>query len=488
MMSASSDASDRSHLDLVHPEAWVNPEPAPRYDLVVIGGGTAGLVAAAGAAGLGARVALVERHRLGGDCLNTGCVPSKALISGARRGLTFVDAMARMRQARATLAAHDSAERFSRLGVDVFFGDARFDGQDRAAVAGTRLRFRRAVIATGARPRLPPVPGLAEASPLTSDTVFDLDVAPRRLAILGGGPMGCELAQAFQRLGVQVSLLYGQPRLLYREDPEGAALVERALEQDGVALIRSARVSRVQQHGDTRSIVYETAAGAQVLDANAILVASGRTPHVDGLGLDAAGVALAEDGGVAVDDFLRTSNPRIYACGDVCLPWKLTHAADATARIVVQNALFALGPIGRRRVSALTMAWCTYTDPEVAQTGLSKTDARERGIAVDAFTVRFADLDRAVTDHRTDGFVTVYTRKGTGTIVGATIAGPRAGDLISEVTVAMAGRVSLGALAGVIHPYPTYAEAIRRCGDAYNRARVTPRVRAFAAWWLRRSR
>lgn len=487
-MSASSDDTDRSYRALVHPDTWVNPEPAPRYDLVVIGGGTAGLVAAAGAAGLGASVALVERHRLGGDCLNTGCVPSKALISGAGHGLAFVDAMARMRQARASLAAHDSAERFSRLGVDVFFGDARFDGRDRAVVAGTQLRFRRAVIATGARPRLPPVPGLAEASPLTSDTVFDLDAAPRHLVILGGGPMGCELAQAFQRLGVQVSLLHDQPRLLDREDPEGAALVERALVRDGVDLIRSARVSRVDRHGDVRSILYETSAGTQVLDADAILVTAGRTPNVEALGLEAAGVSLAGDGGVTVDDCLRTSNPRIYACGDVCLPWKLTHAADATARIVIQNALFAVGPIGRRRVSALTMAWCTHTDPEVAQTGLSDTDARRRGIAVDSFTVGFADLDRAVTDHRTDGFVTVRTRKGTGHIVGATIVGPRAGDLISEVTVAMAGRVSLGALAGVIHPYPTYAEAIRRCGDACNRARVTPRVRAMAAWWLRRSR
>ena len=433
-----------------------------RYNLVVIGGGTAGLVCAAGAAGLGARVALVERHRMGGDCLYTGCVPSKTLISSARAGLSFGAAMVRLRAAIATIAPHDSPERFRSLGVDVFHGHARFDGRDAIVVDGERLPFSRAVIATGARPALPPIPGLSEARPLTSESVFELTEAPGRLAVIGGGPIGCELAQAFQRLGVAVTVLHDRPRLLDREDPDASAIVERSLARDGVRILTNARVEE---------------AGA--IDADAILVATGRAPNTADLDLEAAGVALAADGRVQVDDFLRTTNPRVYACGDVCLPWKFTHAADAAARIVVQNALFSVGPLARRRLSALTMAWCTYTDPEVAHVGRAEGDV---------YTQPFETLDRAVTDGTTDGFVKIYTAPGTGTIVGATIVGPHAGDLISEVSVAMAAGLSLDGLASVVHPYPTYAEAIRKCGDAFNRTRLTPTVRAVFGWWLRRAR
>jgi pyruvate/2-oxoglutarate dehydrogenase complex dihydrolipoamide dehydrogenase (E3) component len=463
----------RAHL---HPPGWQNPAPAPRYNLVVIGGGTAGLVAAAGAAGLGARVALVERHLLGGDCLVAGCVPSKALISAARQRLPFAAAMQRVRGARVTIAPHDSAQRFAALGVDVFFGDGRFADRQTVAVGGQRLRFARAVIATGSRAALPPIEGLAAASPLTTDSIFELTQAPERLAIIGGGAIGCEIGQAMQRLGVQVTLFHDQPRLLDREDPEAGTIVEQALRRDGVRVLPGARVRRVETRGALHTIVH--AGGAD--DVDAILVSAGRVANVQGLGVADAGVALDDEGRVRVDDFLRTSNPRIYACGDVCLPWKFTHAADAAARIVIQNALFAVGPLGRRRVSALNMSWCIFTDPEVAHVG-SATD-------VDTYVERLTSLDRAVTDGATDGFVKVHTRRGNGTIAGATIVAPRAGDMIAEVAVAMAGRLSLGALAGVIHPYPTYAEAIRKCGDAYNRTRLTPRVARILDWWLRRSR
>jgi pyruvate/2-oxoglutarate dehydrogenase complex dihydrolipoamide dehydrogenase (E3) component len=465
------------------------------HDLVVIGGGTAGLVCAAGAAGLGARVALVERHRLGGDCLYTGCVPSKTLIASARAGLDFQSAVARVTRAIATIAPHDSPERFRSLGVDVFLHEARFDGPASLVVDGRTLPFTRAVIATGARPRLPPITGLADAAPLTSETVFDLTTPPSRLAIIGGGSIGCELAHAFQRLGVAVTLLHDQPRLLDREDPEAAAIVERQLRRDGVTVVTQARIERVEPGAGVRTIVFadhggprapadhedprRTDEGLRRVEVDAILVATGRQANVESLGLEAAGVARTPDGRVQVDDFLRTTNPRVYACGDVCLPWQFTHAADAAARIVVQNALFALGPLARRRVSALTMSWCTYTDPEVAQVGRADGDV---------YVQRFDSLDRAIADETTEGFVKVYTRPGTGTIIGATIAGPHAGDLIGEVAVAIAGRLSLGALAAVVHPYPTYAEAIRKCGDAYNRSRLTPQIRSVLAWWLRRAR
>ena len=472
----------------VRPPGWPNPTPADRYNLVVIGGGTAGLVSAVGAAGLGARVALVERHLLGGDCLNTGCVPSKTLIAAARAHLPFADAMARMRQTRAAIAVHDSADRLRNLGIDVFFGEARFADAQTVLVGRDKLRFARAVIATGARPALPSIPGLAEAMPLTSESVFELTTAPRRLAIIGGGSIGCELAQAFQRLGIEVILLHDQPRLLEREDPDASAVVEQALRRDGVRPVLGTRIGRVTTAGSTRTIAYETANGSAAVEADAVLVSTGRTPNVERLDLAAGSVATAPNGAIVVDDFLQTTNPRVYACGDVCLRWKFTHAADAAARIVIQNALFAVGPLGRRRVSALTMSWCTYTDPEVAHAGLSPHEARERGIDLDTYTQPLTSLDRAMTDGATDGFARIHTRRGTGAIVGATIVSPHAGDLIAEVSVAMSGKISLGALAAVIHPYPTYAEAIRKCGDAYNRTRLTPRVKALLLWWLRRRR
>lgn len=477
--------ADRELRTLVRPPDWTNPVPAARYHLVVIGGGTAGLVAAAGAAGLGARVALIERHLLGGECLNTGCVPSKTLISSARAGVPFTEAMARMRRTRTMIAAHDSANRFRNLGVDVFFGDARFADADTISVDGQPLRFARAVIATGSRPVVPSVPGLADARPLTTDTAFDLTAAPGRMAIIGGGPVGCELAQAFQRLGVTIRLFHDEARLLEREDADASAIVEKALRRDGVSVVVGARIHRVDSRGNAHAITYESNAATAREEVDAVLVTAGRTPNTHGLNLETAGIEFTSNGAVRVDDFLRTTNPRVYAAGDVCLPWKFTHAADAAARIVVQNALFATGPLGRRRVSALTMSWCTFTDPEVAHAGLSEREARDRGIDVETFTQPLASLDRAMTDATTDGFVKLHTRRGSGRIVGATVVAPRAGELISEVSVAMAAGMRLGALAQVVHPYPTYAEAIRKCGDSYNRTRLTPRVQAVLAWRLR---
>ncbi len=495
------DVHNRALLQNVHPPGWRNAEPARRYTLVVVGGGTAGLVTAAGAAGLGARVALVERHLLGGDCLNVGCVPSKAVIRSSRvvadlreaaalgvkvpDGVTvdFGAVMERMRRVRAEISPHDSAWRFNReLGVDVFLAEAAFTGPDAVAVDGRVLRFAKAVIATGSRPSFPPIPGLVEAGSLTNETIFDLTERPPRLAVVGGGPIGCELAQAFRRLGSEVTLLSDVPQLLPREDPDAAEIVRQALLQDGVRLALGVAIVDVTRVGAQKVLRYREAGREDTLATDEILVATGRMPNVEGLGLEAAGVRCTPEG-IVVDDHLRTTNPRIYAAGDVCLGWKFTHAADAAARIVIQNALFGLA--GRRRLSRLVMPWCTYTDPEVAHVGVNELEARERRVAIDTFVRRLADVDRARTDGEMDGFVKAHVRRGTDRIVGATIVARRAGEMIGELTLAMTAGIGLSRLSGVIHPYPTQSEAMRQLGDQYRRTRLTPGVRRALGMWLR---
>jgi len=496
------DAHNAELIANVHPPDWPPPTPAPRYNLVVIGAGTAGLVTAAGAAGLGARVALVERYLLGGDCLNVGCVPSKAVIRSARAvgeiraaasvgvsvtGNVQVDfgaVMERMRGVRTRLSHHDSAERFKGLGVDVFLGDGRFTGPDTVEVNGTRLRFKKAVIATGARAYHPDVPGLREAGFRTNENVFELTERPRRLAVIGAGPIGCELAQAFKRLGSEVTLFHTGGHILNREDEDAAEIVQRAFVDEGIQLVLHAKLTRVERAAEGKVLHCETPRGPMRVAVDEILVGAGRVPNVDGLGLETVGVAYDQVDGVKVNDRLQTTNPRIYAAGDICLSEKFTHVADSTARVVIQNALF----MGRKTLSSLTIPWCTYTDPEVAHVGLYEQDARKRGIAIDTYVRPLAEVDRAVTDREEDGFVKVHVRKGSDKIVGATIVARHAGDMISEVTLAMTAGVGLGRLAYVIHPYPTQAEGIRQIGDMFNRTRLTPTVKKLFATWLRWTR
>jgi len=486
----------------VHPPDWVNPEPAARYDLVVIGAGTAGLVTSAGAAGLGARVALVERELLGGDCLNVGCVPSKALIACARAaaearaagafGLRFggeieVDfpaVMERMRRLRAGISAHDSARRFRELGVDVFLGAAAFAGPDAVEVGGRRLRFKRAVIATGARAAAPPIPGLSAAGYLTNETLFSLTELPRRLAVVGAGPIGCEMAQAFARFGSQVDLVDLAPHVLGRDDADAARIVQRALERDGVRLHLGAALKAVRVEGAEKILDLRRDGVAQELAADAILVGVGRAPNVD-LGLESAGVGYDRRDGVVVDDRLRTSNRRVFAAGDVCSAHKFTHTADAAARIVIQNALFSLGPFGRARVSRLVVPWTTYTDPELAHVGLSAREAEQRGLAVDTIELDPAAVDRAVLEGESEGLLKVHVERGRDRIVGATLVARHAGELISELSLAIVARAGLKTLARTIHPYPTRAELLRRAGDAYNKTRLTPRAARFLRLLLR---
>jgi pyruvate/2-oxoglutarate dehydrogenase complex dihydrolipoamide dehydrogenase (E3) component len=493
------DEHNRTLVANVHPPEWTNPNPAGRYNLVVIGAGTAGLVAAAGAAGLGARVALVERDLMGGDCLNVGCVPSKALIRAARawadvgragafgirvpegaRG-DFGAAMERMRRLRAALSPTDSAARFRGLGVDVFLGDGRFTGRDTVQVSDAVLQFSRALIATGARAAAPAIPGLAETGYLTNETVFTLTELPARMAVIGAGPIGCELAQAFARFGAEVVLFDSAPQILGREDGDAAMRVEHALVHDGVRLAPGSEVKRVERRPGGEKVLHVQIAGRpETVAVDAILVGVGRAPNVEGLGLETAGVEFDARRGVHVDDRLRTSNRKIFAAGDVCSEYKFTHNSDFQARIVIQNALFP----GRARASALTVPWCTYTDPEVAHVGLSERAAQARGIAVRTFVQELQDVDRAVLDGETDGFVKVHVRAGTDRIVGATIVARHAGEMLPELTLAMVKGVGLGALANVIHAYPTQADAIRKLGDAYNRTRLTPRIRRLFGAWL----
>ncbi len=498
---------DAALLAAVRPPDRPNPSPRGRYDLVVIGAGTAGLVTAAGAAGLGARVALVERDRMGGDCLNVGCVPSKALLAAgrvaaaARRACAFgvttapvaVDfpaVMDRMRRLRADLATNDSAARFASLGVDVYFGDAAFAGPDSVTVDGRTLRFKRAAICTGARAAVPEIAGLRDSGFMTNETVFDLDALPRSLVVLGGGPIGCELGQAFARFGSRVTLVDRAERLLLKDDPDASAIVRRSLERDGVRVLTNWAAARVEIAGSTRLVhVAEASRGRSPdgtlvsgtpLHAEAVLVALGRRPNVDGLNLDAAGIAF-DAAGVTVDDGLRTTNRRVYAAGDVCSPFKFTHAADAAARLLIRNALFP----GRSKASALTIPWCTYTAPELAHVGLTAAEADARGTAIETFRQDFAGVDRSVTDGETEGFAAVHVRHGTDAIVGGTVVGAAAGDLVGYLLHAMTHGQGLRSFAETVFPYPTRAEVFRKLADASNRGRLTPGRKALLGTWLR---
>jgi len=480
----------------VHPPGWINPEPAGRYNLVVIGGGTAGLVCAAGAAGLGARVALIERYLLGGDCLNVGCVPSKGVIRASRavfdartggefgvRGIKevhadFGQAMERMRLLRAGISGHDSARRFrDELGVDVFIGQGSFSAPDLISVAGRELRFARAALCTGARAQAPPIPGLSEAGYLTNETVFSLTELPPRLAVIGAGPIGCELAQAFARLGSQVTLI--APQILGREDRDAAAILQEAMLREGIALELGAQVLSVETRGAEKLLRLERDARSFEVAADSILVGVGRAPNLEGLGLETAGIRYEKEG-VTVSDTLRTSNPRVYAAGDICSAYKFTHMADAQARILIANALFR----GRQKNSALTVPWCTYTDPEIAHVGMYEADAAARGIEVTTLTVPLSEVDRAVLDGESAGFARVHLRKGTDQMLGATLVARHAGEMISEFTLAISSGLGISAIGKAIHPYPTQAEAIKKLADAYNRSRLTPLVKRLLAAWL----
>ena len=497
------DSYDRALLANVHPADWKNPVPAKRYDLVVIGAGTGGLVTAAGAAGLGAKVALIERHLMGGDCLNVGCVPSKGLISAARAwsvarnasqqfagpalavGTTgdFGAMMSRMRRIRSEISPVDSAARFRELGVDVFLGDGAFTDPSTITVGGATLKYRRAVIATGARAAAPKIPGLDGVSYLTNENVFDLTTLPARLIVVGAGPIGCELAQCFARFGSQVTVIDKGARVLPRDDADAATIIRQALERDGVTFVMNADITGVSQSGT--EITVRTGHGGKdakqtvAHDCDALLIAVGRAPNVGGLGLDRGGIAFT-DRGVTVDDRLRTSNGDVYAVGDVCSRLQFTHAADFQARMVIQNALF----FGRGKASDLVTPWATYTSPEVAQVGHTAESAAHAGVRIQTFTVSLHDVDRARLEGETEGFCRIHVREGSDVIVGATIVAPNAGDMINEVTLCMTSDLGLGAIGKTMHPYPTQGEVLRKVADAWRRTKLTPTVQSIFSFYF----
>jgi pyruvate/2-oxoglutarate dehydrogenase complex dihydrolipoamide dehydrogenase (E3) component len=441
--------------------------PDPTHDMIIIGGGTAGLVTAAGAAALGASVALVERERLGGDCLWTGCVPSKALIAAARnRRLTgrgaWAEAAAWMRDARSRVAEHDDPERFRAIGVDVVVSPARLAGAGRVEVRDRTLAAKRIVIATGSSPTAPPLPGLEDVGYLTHLTAFEQETLPPRITVLGGGPIGLELAQTYARLGATVTVLELLPEVLPNEDPEAGRVIRERLVADGVTVRTGFRAAHVFRDGATKVVC--GAQGERIV-ADELFVATGRRPNTVDLDAERAGVAL-ERSAVRVNARLETTQRGIWAAGDVTGGLQFTHVADYMARIVVQNALTPWKAKTRYRV----VPWVTYTDPEVARVGLTEAQATARGERVEVFRSDFADLDRAIVEGATAGFAKIVTRRD-GRILGATIVGRGAGETIMEIVLAMRFDIPLQKLDGVIHPYPTMSEIVKRTAGNWYRQR-----------------
>lgn len=505
------DEHNRLLVDNVRPAHWQNPQPADRYNIVVIGAGTAGLITAVVAAGLGAKVALIEKHLMGGDCLNVGCVPSKGMIRASRAwadlrnaeefGLhippgvkyDFGAAMARMRRLRTRISYNDSVQRYTKLGVDVYIGNGRFVGGETIRVEGPSgdrtLRFVKAAICSGARASAPPVPGLQDAGYLTNETVFSLTELPQRLGVIGAGPIGCELAQAFARFGSQVYLIEALHGIMPNEDRDAAEIVERRMLRDGVTLLCCGKDLKVEKTDCGKRLTVDSHGQRYDVTVDEILVGTGRTPNVEGLGLESVGVEY-DGAGVKVNGRLQTTNPRIFAAGDICSQYKFTHAADAMAQIVIQNALFPhpFG-LGYASADALIMPWCTFTEPEVAHVGMYEQEARDKGIEVETYTYRLDEVDRAILDGDEEGFARIHIQKGTDKIVGATIVAAHAGDLISEFSVVMKAGAGAKTIAGTIHPYPTQAEVNKKVVNLWRKAHFSPRTKNLLTklfTWMRR--
>ena len=501
------DEYNQKLLANVHPPDWANPKPADCYDLVVIGAGTAGLVTAKGAAGLdiGLKVAMIEKNLMGGDCLNVGCVPSKCLIRSSRVvadmkesapygvqppediRVDFPAVMARMRKVRTKISPVDSAIAAKKAGVDVFFGEASFAGENTITVNGQTLKFKKAVIASGARAVKPKIAGIEEVGYLTNENVFSLTELPKRLAIIGGGPIGCELAQAFHRLGSEVILFHKNSHLLNKEDPDAAEVIQQSFLKEGIRLVLNCDLKGVQASPEGKVISYGGDRGQASIVVDEILAGAGRQPNVESLNLEAVGVEYDPRKGVKVNDHLQTSNSKIYGAGDVCMNWKFTHAADAAARIVIKNTLFTPFGLGKSKLSDLTMPWVTFTDPEIAHVGMYEEEAQAKGIDCNTVKIDFDDVDRALADGETEGFLKILHKKGSDEILGATIVARHGGEMISEITTAMIGEMGLSKISTVIHPYPTQANAIKQAADTYRRTLLTEKTKKLLGFLVKLS-
>ena len=470
------------------------------YNVVAIGAGTAGLVTTAAIAGLGGKAALVEKNEMGGDCLNFGCVPSKGLISSARLiqrireapkwGLNqitpdfdFQTVFQSMRQARATIAPNDSQERFEELGVDVFRAEGRFRSpRELELSSGEILKAKHFVITAGSRAGIPPIDGLEEVGYFTNETLFDqLKEKPRSLIVIGGGPIGSELSQVFNRLGVEVHQIEMAPQILIREDQEVITLLMEQFRKEGIHLHTETKPQRFFKKEGRIHLEAETGEGqTETLVGDAVLVAAGRIPNVDKLNLEAAGVEVNRRG-IVVNEKLQSSVPHIWAAGDIAGSYQFTHTADFMARTVVGNILKPFAFL-HSKFDTSVIPWSTYTSPEVARVGLNEKEAVEKNIDYDIYRVDFQDVDRAITERETLGFTKILTEKGKDKILGATIVGENAGDLLHEIVLAMKAKIGLGTIANTIHAYPTQAEVVRKAADAYNRTRLTSRAASILKW------
>ena len=475
--------NDSVFLRRVRPAGWQNPVARDVYDLAVIGAGPAGIAAAESAARLGFTVALIERNIVGGNSLNAGSVPSKALIKTARvyaalheleafgapmpitPPLDFTQAMERKRRVLTRISEHHSVEKLAALGIDVFFGVARFDTADTVLIAGQQLRFNKALVATGARPQPPNFPGLDAIGYRTSATMFEIDDLPKRLAVIGGGPLGCEMAQAFCRLGAQVTIVQNDPKFLPREERDAAEILSRSMARDGVEIRLNTTVVGARAADGVKILETTNDDVTCDIETDEVLLCIGRVPNVEDLGLAVAGIAFDQEHGVKTDDFLRTTNANVYAAGDVCMTLKFTNAAQAGGIMAVRNALCS----GQERLSRLTIPWCTYCDPEIGHVGLHVWEARQQSIPIKSFTVMMHDVDRGITDGLTTGFVKIHVAEGTDKILGATIVAPRASELINEMSVIMSAGIGMNDLANIVHTYPAESGAIVLAARAYVR-------------------
>jgi len=470
------------------------------YNLIVIGGGSAGLVTSYIAAAVRAKVALIERNKMGGECLNTGCVPSKALLRSAKlladarnsdklgirrmsAEFDFADVMARVHDVIANIAPHDSVERYEKLGVDCIAGDARIVSPWEVEVGGKRLSARALVVATGSQPIVPGIPGLDSIDHVTTDSLWSLEQQPQNLVVLGGGPIGCELTQAFARLGSNVTVVEMAPQLLGREDPDAAAEVERSLRDDGVEVMTSCKALSVEGSGSNGTLVCEKDGAEVRLPFDRLLLALGRRPNIDSSGMRDIGVQITDNGKVLTDPFLRTNFPSISVCGDLAGPYQFTHVAAHQAWFAAVNSLFR--PLWSFRTEYRVIPWCTYTDPEVARVGLSETEAKEQDIDVEVTHYDIGELDRAITDGAAHGFVKVLTPPGKDTVLGATIVGAHAGELIAEFVLAMKHGLGLDKLLGTIHVYPTMMEANKYAAGAWKKANAPEKLLGWLGRWFR---